>query len=183
MARNTTKLVGAAVLAPLSVLLQGLPPMFLTPWFMRIDFAAVPWVVCWIVFGWRSALLCLLISAPLVGFLGPFAGGIVGAVMKSVASVWMFIVPALFADKLRGFQNLFRRRVWLLVACASAIMARVLCTLFFNLYFALPVFFKMDYATIIAFFSNPLFQSFVSINLGMVGLERIEKSPISSSST
>ena len=170
LARDTVKLAGAAILAPLSVLLQGFPPIFLTPWFMRVDFAAVPWVICWAVFGWKSAFLCLLVSAPLVGFLGPFAGGIVGAIMKSVTSVWMFAVPAAFAVKLGGFQNLIRKRVWLLTSVVLAIVARVVSALVFNLYFALPVFFNMDYATIIAFFSNPLFQSFVSINLGVVGL-------------
>ncbi len=170
LARNTVKLTGAAILAPLSVLLQGLPPIFLTPWFMRVDFAAVPWVVCWAIFGWKSAFLCLLVSAPLVGFLGPFAGGIVGAVMKSVTSVWMFAVPATFAMRLDGFQNLMKNRVWLLASATVAIVARVFFALVFNLYFALPVFFNMDYATIVAFFSNPIFQSFVSVNLGIVGL-------------
>jgi len=91
-------------------------------------------------------------------------------VMKSVTSVWMFAIPAAYAAKLGGFQKLVSRRGWLIIASVSAVLARVLAALVFNLYFALPVFFNMDYATIIAFFSNPVFQSFVSINLGLVGL-------------
>ncbi|UCH37743.1 MAG: hypothetical protein JSV76_00755, partial [Candidatus Bathyarchaeota archaeon] len=67
---STVKVIGAAVLAPFSVILQNLPPLFVTPWFMRIDLVAVPWMICWYIFGLKTALLCLAISAPLVGFLG-----------------------------------------------------------------------------------------------------------------
>ena len=95
--RPTIKIAGAAILAPLTILLQSLPPFFLTPWYLRIDLVAIPWMICWILFGLKPGLLSLIISAPLVGFVGPFAGGAIGAVMKPLASVWMFLIPAIFA--------------------------------------------------------------------------------------
>jgi len=168
--RPSIKIAGASILAPLSVLLQGLPPIFLTPWFMRVDFAAVPWILCWTIFGWKSAILCLLISAPLVGLLGPFAGGWVGAIMKSVASIWMFMIPALFATRIGSAKQLLDRRSVLISSAILALVVRVIVTVFFNFYFALPIFFNMDHETIIQFFSNPMFQSFISTNIGVIGL-------------
>lgn len=137
---------------------------------MRVDFAAVPWILCWIIFGWKSAILCLLISAPLVGLLGPFAGGWVGAIMKSVASIWMFMIPALFATRIGSTRQLLERRNVLIISAILAVVTRVIVTVFFNYYFALPIFFNMDHETILNFFSNPMFQSFISINIGIIGL-------------
>lgn len=168
--KPAVKIAGAAVLAPMSVIMQIIPPIFFTPWFMRIDLVAVPWVLCWVIFGFKAALLSLLISAPLVGVLGPLAGGWVGAIMKSVASVWMFAIPAVFAYRAGGVRQLLERREMLLAAAVSAVVMRGIVTLLFNFYFALPVFFGWDTATIISFFTNPASQSFVGKTLGMIGL-------------
>jgi len=164
--RATVKIASVAVLAPLSVIMQTLPPLFLTPWFMRIDLVAVPWVLCWALFGFKAALLCLLVSAPLVGVLG-IAGGWVGATMKSVASVWMFAIPALFTWKRKAPNPPFRD--WKLYALASvlAVAVRAMVTVVFNLYFAIPVFFGINP---VVFFSNPMFLSFFGHSLGLIGL-------------
>lgn len=165
----TVRVAGAAVLAPLSVVLQILPPLFLTPWFMRVDFVAVPWVLCWMFFGFEAGLLSLLISVPLVGILGPFAGGFVGAVMKSVASVWMFTVPALFVWKMNGTKFFFTNKKSYVIASILAVIVRVIVTVAFNFYFALPIFFNMTSDQILQFFTNPIFQSFVGHSLGLIG--------------
>ena len=167
----TVKVAGAAVLAALSVVLQALPPLFVTPWFMRVDLVAVPWVLCWLLFGFDSALLSLLVSVPLVGVLGPFAGGWVGAIMKSVASVWMFAVPALFAWRMGGARSLILKKRVYVVASVAALLVRAVVTLFFNFYFALPFFFPAWFKTpadIINFYT--FYQSFVGQSLGLVGL-------------
>ncbi len=168
--KTTIKIAGATVLAPFSVILQALPPIFVTPWFMRIDLVAVPWVLCWILFGFKSALLSLLISVPIVGALGPFAGGWVGAIMKSVASVWMFTIPALFTWRESTISNFLNNRKLYLFASLLAIIIRDVVTVVFNFYFALPVFFNMTPEQIIEFFSNPLFLSFFGHSLGLIGL-------------
>lgn len=89
--KSTVKTAGAALLSPMAVLMQVLPPVFFTPWFTRVDFVAVPWVLCWVVFGFKASILCLLISAPLIGIFYPLHGGWVGATMRLVASVWVVI--------------------------------------------------------------------------------------------
>lgn len=164
----TLKIAGAAILASLSVIMQTLPPLFVTPWFMRIDLVAVPWVLCWLLFGFDAALLSLLISVPLVGVLGPFAGGWVGATMKSVASIWMFTIPALIVWKMGGTRSLISDKRVLALASVGAIAVRVVVTAFFNFYFALPVFFNMTPEGIVEFFN--VFRSPVGVSLGVVGL-------------
>lgn len=159
----TIKIAGAAVLAPLAVILQIVIPLFITPWDMRIDFVAIPWILCWMIFGLKPALLSLLISAPLVGFLGPFAGGWVGATMKSVASIWMFFIPAIFAWKMGGTKRLLENKGVFVVAGVLAIVVRAVVTVLFNFYFAIPFFFYLSSAEIIEFFSSVT-------TLGFVGL-------------
>jgi riboflavin transporter FmnP len=169
--RPTIKIAGATLLAPLAVILQILPPLFVTPWGIRIDLVAIPWILCWIIFGLKPALLSLLISAPLVGFLGPFAGGWVGATMKSVASIWMFLIPAIFARKTGGTKQFLENRRLFVLAGVLAIIVRAIVTVIFNFYFAIPFFFGMTTNAIIGMFSAAETLSFVGNSLGLIGLE------------
>jgi riboflavin transporter FmnP len=159
----TIKIAGAAILAPLSVIIQVLPPFFVTPWFMRIDLVAIPWILCWIIFGLKPALLSLLISAPLVGILGPAAGGPVGATMKSAASIWMFLIPAVLSWKIGGTKRLLENKWLFAFAGVLAIIVRVAVTLLFNFYFAIPFFYEMTPDDIIGFFSNVTTLGFIGI--------------------
>jgi len=161
--RPTIKIAGATILASLSVIMQILPPIFVSPWLMRIDLVAIPWILCWIIFGLKPALLSILISAPLIGFVGPLAGGWVGATMKSVASIWMFVIPGIIAWKSGGAKHLLENKRLFVVASISAIIVRVGVTVIFNFYFALPFFFYMTPDDIIGYFSE------VTI-FGLVGL-------------
>jgi len=131
--RPTIKIAGAAILAALAVIMQILPPIFISPWSMRIDLVAIPWILCWIIFGLKPALLSILISAPLIGFVGPLAGGWVGATMKSVASIWMFVIPGIIAWKSGGTRHLLENKRLFVVASMVAIIARIGVTVIFNL--------------------------------------------------
>ena len=168
--RPTIKLAGAIILAPLAVILQILPPFFVTPWGIRIDLVAIPWMICWIIFGLKPALLSVLISAPLVGALGPFAGGWVGATMKSVSTIWMFLIPAIFAWKAGGTKKLLENKRLFAVAGAIALIVRAVVSVVFNFYFAIPFFFGMSSDAIIGMFSNPSTLSFIGNSLGLIGL-------------
>ena len=161
--RPTIKIAGATLLAPLAVIMQILPPIFVTPWSMRIDLVAIPWILCWVIFGLKPALLSLLISAPLVGFLGPFAGGWIGATMKSVATIWMFLIPALIAWKTGGTKNLLENKRLFVLAGALALIVRAVVTVIFNFYFAIPFFLNWSPETIISIFSS-------ANTLGFIGL-------------
>ena len=161
--RPTVKLAGATLLAPLAVILQILPPLFISPWTMRIDLVAIPWMICWIIFGLKPALLSILISAPLIGFIGPFAGGWVGATMKTVATIWMFLIPGIIAWKTGGTKHLLENKRLFVTTSILAIIVRVVVTVTFNFYFAIPFFFNMTPDAIIGFFSSVT-------TLGFIGL-------------
>jgi riboflavin transporter FmnP len=164
--RPTIKIAGATILAPLAVILQILPPLFVSPWSMRVDLVAIPWMICWIIFGLKPALLSMLISAPLIGFLGPFAGGWVGATMKAVATIWMFLIPGIIAWKTGGTKHLLENKRLFVSASILAIMVRVLVTVIFNFYFALPLFFPDYFPTpeaIINYFSEITIFGYVGI--------------------
>ena len=168
--RPTIKIAGAALLAPLTVILQSLPPIFITPWMLRIDLVAVPWMICWIIFGLKPALLSMLISAPLIGFVGPFAGGAIGAIMKPLASVWMFLIPAFFAWKLGGTKELLENKRFFVLAGVIALIIRAIVTVLVNFYFALPIFYNLTPNIIINMFSNTESMSFFANSLGLIGL-------------
>ena len=163
MDRPTIKIAGATILASLAVILQILPPIFVSPWTMRIDLVAIPWILCWMIFGLKPALLSMLISAPLIGFLGPVAGGWVGATMKSVATVWMFIIPGIIAWKMGGTKKLLENKRLFVVASILAIGVRAVVTVLFNFYFAIPFFFYWTPNDIIDFFSNVTILGFVGL--------------------
>ncbi|MFA5363667.1 MAG: hypothetical protein WC325_00615 [Candidatus Bathyarchaeia archaeon] len=168
--RPTIKIAGAALLAPLTIILQSLHPIFVTPWMLRIDLVAIPWLICWIIFGLKPALLCLLISSPLVGFVGPFAGGAVGAIMKPLASVWMFLIPAVFAWKLGGTKQILENKRLFVLAGIIALTIRALVTVIVNFYFALPVFYNLTPDIIVGMFSSTQNISFFGNSLGLIGL-------------
>jgi len=168
--RPTIKLAGAAILAPLTIIMQSLPPIFVTPWGMQIDLVAIPWMICWIIFGLKPALLSLLISAPLIGFIGPFAGGPIGAIMKPLATIWMFLIPAIFAWKISGTKRLLENKRFFVLAGILALGIRAIVSVIVNFYFALPVFFYMTPDSIIGMFSDPQYLSFFGNSLGLIGL-------------
>jgi riboflavin transporter FmnP len=168
--RPTIKIAGATLLAPLTIILQSLPPIFVTPWMLRIDLVAIPWMICWIIFGLKPALLSLLISSPLIGFVGPFAGGAVGAVMKPLATIWMFLIPAIFAWKVGGTKRLLENKRLFVLAGVLALIVRAAVTVLVNFYFALPTFYNMTPDIIIGMFSSADTLSFFGNSLGLIGL-------------
>jgi riboflavin transporter FmnP len=168
--RPTIKIAGATLLAPLAVILQIFGPAFPIPWGMQIDIVAIPWMICWIIFGLKPALLSLFISAPLVGFLGPFAGGWVGATMKTAATIWMFLIPAIFASRMGGTKKFLESNKMFVAVAALTIIIRATVTVLFNFYFALPFFFGMSPDAIIGMFSSANSLSFIGNSLGVIGL-------------
>ena len=168
--RPTVKIAGATILAPLTIILQSPPPIFLTPWGMQIDLVAIPWMICWIIFGLKPALLCFLISSPLIGFVGPFAGGAIGAIMKPLATVWMFLIPAVFTWKIGGTKRLLENKRLFVLAGVLALSIRAIVTVLANFYFALPIFYDMTPDAIIGMFSSVGSLSFFGNSLGLIGL-------------
>jgi riboflavin transporter FmnP len=89
--------------------------------------------------------------------------------MKSVASIWMFVVPAFFAWKTGGIKRFLGSKWLYVVVGILAIVIRVVVTVLFNFYFAIPVFFGMSTGDIIGMFSSSEGLSFFGNSLGLIG--------------
>ncbi|OYT64933.1 hypothetical protein B6U74_04535 [Candidatus Bathyarchaeota archaeon ex4484_205] len=139
----------AATGSAFSTILGFLPPLFLTPWGMRIDFVALPWIIIWLYSGLETALLSAVLSIPMVGYLEPGGGGWIGGIMKFLASIWMIVIPELLS---RGKHSGLRFRVGLV----AAIIVRSIAMIIFNYYFAIPLFFGLDPSLVVTQFERGL---------------------------
>jgi len=89
---------GAALFGALSIVLSA----FLTPFIPRIpgwgiaiiDPVSIIWIICFLVFGTKSGILCCLIGTLGLMPFDPFAP--IGPIMKFAATFYLIIVPILF---------------------------------------------------------------------------------------
>lgn len=162
--RPVARAVGIGTFAALSTVLN-FGTIWLTFWGMKIDLVAVPWVIAWVLFGYEAALICALISIPTVSFVGFGVTGLVGGTMKFIASVWMFSVPAVVALASRKTRLTFiRSPLFFVPAAVLAIVVRDLVCVFFNFYFALPVFLGLDVGQVVEFMQTSPFTYWVGIS-------------------
>ena len=90
--------------------------------------------------------------------------------MKPLASVWMFLIPAIFAWKVGGTKQLLKSKRLFVLAGILALLIRAAVTVLANFYFALPFFFGMTPDSIIVMFSSADALSFFGNSLGLIGL-------------
>lgn len=140
MTSETRMVAAAAVFIALLTIFELLPKPRV-PWGMSIDFVAVPVMLAFFLFGVRCALLVsagMFIILNFIGFFPP-----VGAVMKLVATVPMFLVPALLLYTPLGgdFKTpyVFKSLKRVLPAAVLAIAVRCLVTVVLNYYWAIPI--------------------------------------------
>jgi len=81
-----------AILSALSILFEIIPS-FRVFWGMKIDFVGTVWVLAFFLFGLTEALCISVITTTFIIIYSPT--GLVGAIMKFIATVPMFLIPAL----------------------------------------------------------------------------------------
>jgi len=91
--RNTV----VAALAALSFILQVIHVGVASTWGMWIDFVAVPWMIAFFLLGVEAAFTTSIIMLILISLVA--ASGVIGAVMKFIATIPMFLVPAMLLFK------------------------------------------------------------------------------------
>jgi riboflavin transporter FmnP len=84
-----------ALFAAIAAVLQISPLYIPTQWGMRIDLVAVPLLLAFFLFGFRVALETSLVMFFIISVVA--ATGFIGATMKWMATVPMFIVPTLMS--------------------------------------------------------------------------------------
>jgi len=116
-------------------------PSFRVPWGMKIDLVGTMWVLAYFLYGLREALSVSLITT--IFILGYSPTTFIGAFMKLIATLPMFLVPAglmhlrvISERSSRVFGNLHM----MAAVCALAISVRLIITFVVNLYWAIPLF-------------------------------------------
>lgn len=166
-------IVSTAVMAALSIIFE-LIPSFRVFWGMKIDFVGVIWVLAFFLYGLNEALCVSAITALFILLYSPT--GFVGAVMKFVATVPMFLVPAgllylpFFTHKT---SKAFNRVPTILVACILAVLVRIgVCSLV-NYYWAIPLFLGIPSGVLLERFFGGSVLAFVAYIAGMNLLQGI----------
>ncbi|MBN2042745.1 MAG: hypothetical protein JW754_02965 [Candidatus Aenigmarchaeota archaeon] len=146
---RTIGITSASVLAAVSIIFQIVHIGYLTPWGMWIDLVAIPWILAYFIFGFRTSVLTACVSAVLIALLAP--SGYIGASMKLLATIPMIIGPALVLLFSRKKLKDFEKMRWLLIALALSLVIRGAFVLPVNYFIAIPLFFGMETSQALAF--------------------------------
>jgi riboflavin transporter FmnP len=125
------------------------------PWGMKIDFVGTVWVLSYFLYGLSAAFPVSAITTLYIVVFMPT--GFVGGVMKFVATVPMFLVPALVSH-LPFFSNrsakIFERPLTITGLCILANVVRLIVATTMNLYWAIPIWFGMTPEQVLTYFGG-----------------------------
>ncbi|MEM2637160.1 MAG: ECF transporter S component [Candidatus Korarchaeota archaeon] len=121
---------------------------YTTPWGFNIDFIAIPWIVCYIIYDFNTALFAMGVSWPIISILDMDGGYVIGATTKLVASIWLILVPELL---FRFFNFKREKYTHLVVGGVVGILVRAVVMVLFNLYIAVPLFYRIPIDVAAAF--------------------------------
>lgn len=147
-------IASTAMLATLSIIFDLLPSIRV-PWGMKIDFVGTVWVLGFYLYGLSEALLISAITTIYITLFSPT--GLVGATMKFIATVPMFLVPAgmahlpFFSEK---NSRTFSRVPVMLVVCVVATIVRVAVASLVNLYWAVPFYMGVSLNDVLKIFGG-----------------------------
>ncbi len=110
-----------ALFAAISTVLQISPLYIPTQWGMRIDLVAVPLLLAFFLFGFKVALETSLVMFFIISIVAPT--GFIGATMKWMATVPMFIIPTVMTLKLK--KNAQKERLLTLTGVFICIVALI----------------------------------------------------------
>jgi riboflavin transporter FmnP len=136
-------LVSTALMSALSIIFD-LMPAFRALWGMKIDFVGTVWVLTFFLYGLAEASYVSIITTGFILIWSPT--GFVGAAMKFIATIPMFLVPAAlqylpqFSDKT---SKMYDSIPVLLTSGVLANVARILIASVVNYYWAIPLFLGM----------------------------------------
>jgi len=128
-------LIGSAMLAVVSVLLQVYKIAY--PWggIIDIDVVGVPWLISTFLFGLYGGVVTSAVAALGIAIFAPT--GLVGASMKFIATIIMVLIVG-FVGKTIGFG-----KKGIAIAFLACLVARPILMVFFNYYIGIPLFFGL----------------------------------------
>ncbi len=134
-------LVSVAVMSALSIAFE-LMPAFRVFWGMKIDFVGTTWVLSFFLYGPAEAAYVSLITTLFILVYSPT--GLIGALMKFIATTPMFLIPAalsylpILPERTSKAYGSLKA---LLLSAVLANLARIIITSLLNYYWAIPFFF------------------------------------------
>jgi riboflavin transporter FmnP len=134
-------LASTAVLSALAIIAEVIPS-FRVFWGMKIDFVGVAWVLAFFLYGTAEALYVSIIAT--IFILGYSPTTFVGATMKFIATIPMFLIPAAL-QRLPPLSSgksskVFNRVLVISTTGFLAILVRVIASSIANYYWAIPLF-------------------------------------------
>ncbi len=134
---RSNEITASAALAAISAALQMLHVGYLSPWGMWIDLVAVSWIIGYFIYGGKTAFVVSVVGALMITLMAPSTW--LGALMKWLATVPMFLVPMAF-QKFKGLKiEDFSRLRFLLPAMTIAILVRAAIVIPVNHNIAIPI--------------------------------------------
>ena len=135
---------------------------------MKVDLVGIPWVLSFFLYGWKSALGVATITSIYIAMFS--TTGYVGAITKFVATIPMFLVPALMIQLpffRRQESRVYGSVVVITVAAVAASLTRLFLCTFVNLYWAIPFYYGMTPDQALTYFGGfvPLVAFIASLNL------------------
>jgi len=166
-------IVTIALMSSLSIIFDLLPSVRV-PWGMKIDFVGTIWVLSYFLYGLSVSIP---VSAITFLYISIFSEtGFVGASMKFIATIPMFLVPALISY-LPFFGNrnskIHNNIIVILGLCILSNIVRLLLTITVNYYWAIPLWFGIPTERILETLFNNSFIAFVIFVAGMNILQGI----------
>ena len=134
---RTVILTSAGLLAAVSAVLQVVHIGYLSPWGMWIDMVAIPWIIAYFLFGYRGSLVVSVISAVIITLVAPSTW--LGAMMKWVATLSMWLVPSIYQRISALKLTDFRKPVVLATVIVPALLLRAALVIPLNYFFAIPL--------------------------------------------
>jgi len=166
-APKTYVLVATAVMSTISIILDVLP-LPRAVWGMKIDLVGTVWVLSFFLYGLKSALGVASMTTVYIAMFS--STGYVGAIMKFIATIPMFLVPAL-VSYLPFFSNrsskIFNKPLLIVGLCVLANAVRLLVTTTVNYYWAIPLWTGIPTEKILATMFNDSMLAFIVFIAGM----------------
>jgi riboflavin transporter FmnP len=149
VSRNSSKsyfVVSTAILSTLAILFDVMSDTFplRAPWGMKIDFVGVIWILAYFLYGLKEALSVSIITAIFISMVMPT--GFLGATMKLIATLPMFLIPELIARFYGSNKSakIFNNIIIITISCILAIIVRMIVATILNLYWAIPIWFNIS---------------------------------------
>lgn len=135
---STRMIAIAGGLSALSAVVQLVHIGYQSPQFgMWIDIVAVSWLIAFFMFGGRMALVVSLMGALVITLFAPDTW--LGASMKWVASMPMWLILAIWAKIFRKSFSHYQSVRFLLIPVCVALIVRCTLVIPLNYYYAIPI--------------------------------------------